>query len=136
MDNSQKAIQMAFAVFFFVIAASTAIFLYTSLIENTDNILLISDRNRSSTENILNAPEDSTRAINKEEVIMTILDIENNTSYLEKIVIRDSSGNLLYDFVPNDEHNMSNLKLYINSNIIIGDLTYDNEDKTLTYIKK
>lgn len=136
MDNSQKAIQMAFAVFLFVIAATTAIFLYTTLIENTDNILLISDRNRSSTENILNAPEDSSREIKKEEVIMTILDIENNKSYFEKIEIRDNSWNLLYEFATNDEDNISKLKMYVNSSIIIGDIIYDEENKILIYKRK
>ncbi|MBR4110901.1 MAG: hypothetical protein IKK43_04370 [Clostridia bacterium] len=134
MDNSQKAIQMAFAVFFFVIATTTAIFLYTNLIENAEAILLISDRARMSAENALADDISYKRYITRDEVIMTILDIENNKSYLDKIEFRKGNGDLLYTFLPDtDTQNFQNLK-YLVSNFTKNSMYFSEyKDKTLIY---
>lgn len=132
MDNFQKALQMAFAVFLFVIAATTAIFLYTKLNENTDMILLISDRNRSSAETASTMlGDDSIRYATKAEVIMTILDIDNNKSYLNEIEILTSGGASVHTYeVNNGENNLRNIGK-INSEFYSK--RYDDSDKTLTY---
>lgn len=87
MDNSQKALQMAFAAFLFVIAATTAIFLYTTLMTNAKQIMVISDNNNMSAEYVDYTNESSKRYISKDEIVMTILDIENNKSYIDKIIV-------------------------------------------------
>lgn len=87
MDNSQKALQMAFAAFLFVIAASTAIFLYTTLMTNAKQIMVISDNNNMSAEYVDYTDESSKRYISKAEIVMTILDIENNKSYITEVSV-------------------------------------------------
>ncbi len=87
MDNSQKALQMAFAAFLFVIAASTAIFLYTTLMTNAKQIMVISDNNNMSAEYVDYTSESSKRYISRDEIVMTILDIENNKSYIDEIIV-------------------------------------------------
>lgn len=130
MDNSQKAIQMAFAAFLFVIAATTAIFLYTTLINNAKRIMVISDNNNMSAEYVDFEYSDYTRYINKDEVIMTILDIENNTSYIDKITV----DGFTFNSTDSQEDIRSDLESWLISSSSTYTSTYDIQNKTLKYI--
>ncbi|MBQ9267761.1 MAG: hypothetical protein IJ217_05775 [Clostridia bacterium] len=92
MDNFQKALQMAAAAFMFVIAATVTIRLYSSLIQNTERIIVASDINNMASEYAIMEDRDYTRKIKKDEIIMTVLDIENNRSYLDSVEIIASNG--------------------------------------------
>lgn len=126
MDNSQKALQMAFAAFLFVIAATTAIFLYTTLMTNAKQIMVISDNNNMSAEYVDYQNSSSKRYILKDEIVMTILDIENNKSYIDKIEV--------------DGYTFPGAKLSNWLNTVTATdryrSTYDDTNKILKYIKQ
>ncbi len=124
MENFQKALQMAAAVFLFVIAATTSVFLYSTLITNTEKIIVISDNNRTSSEYAIPEDGDYSRKITRDEIIMTILDFENNTSYYNKIIVKDNNKD--YTFTNNDPSDL----LSVSSN---NKYTCNYYDKTLTY---
>lgn len=96
MDNAQKALQMAFAVFLFIIAATTAIFLYSVLMENSQEILRYSDNMDMTAETVLYGEEKTAvRTLDKasqQEVVMAVLDIDNNKSYIDSIVVSNDPG--------------------------------------------
>lgn len=132
MDNSQKALQMAFAAFLFVIAATTAIFLYTTLMTNAKQIMVISDNNNMSAEYVDYTNESSKRYISKDEIVMTILDIENNKSYIDKIIVKNEDSE--YTFTSD----MKDLNSSLNAISATGKYrsTYDDTNKILKYIKQ
>lgn len=132
MDNSQKALQMAFAAFLFVIAATTAIFLYTTLMTNAKQIMVISDNNNMSAEYVDYTNESSKRYISKDEIVMTILDIENNKSYIDKIIVKNEDSE--YTFTSD----MKDLNSKLNTISSTGKYrsTYDDTNKILKYIKQ
>lgn len=132
MDNSQKALQMAFAAFLFVIAATTAIFLYTTLMTNAKQIMVISDNNNMSAEYVDYTNESSKRYISKDEIVMTILDIENNKSYIDKIIVKNED--VEYTFTSD----MKDLNSELNAISSTGKYrsTYDDTNKILKYIKQ
>ena len=99
MDNMQKALQMSVAVLLFIIAATTAIFLYTNLMNNAERIMVISDSSSMSTERLDFSGESIIREIKKEEVAMTILDMENNASYVSEIIVNGQSFNTSMDLI-------------------------------------
>ena len=129
MDNSQKALQMAFAAFLFVIAATTAIFLYTTLIINAERIMVISDNNNMSAEYVDFGYTDYTRYIDKDEVIMTILDIENNKSYIDKIIV----DGFTFNSTDTQEHIRVDLKSWLITASSTYTSTYNVQNKTLKY---
>ena len=87
MDNFQKALYMGAAAFLFVMAASVSIVLYSSLIESSKNVMLASDSSRNSAEYATVINGDFDRKIHKDEIIMTILDFEKNSSFIDTIKI-------------------------------------------------
>lgn len=131
MDNSQKALQMAFAAFLFVIAATTAIFLYTKLMSNAKRIMTFSDNNHTFAEYVdFENVTSYDRVINRDEIVMTILDIENNTSYINEIRV----GTYKFRQTDTQEDIKSDLVSWLNSS---GGSTYrstyDEENKILIY---
>lgn len=129
MENGQKALQMAFAAFLFVIAATTAIFLYTTLINNAKRIMVISDNNNMSAEYVDYTTNDFTRYISKDEIVMTILDIENNKSYIEKIVVINNNTTSTFD-----SSNTKKLSSWLTSASKSYTSSYDEKNKILKYI--
>ena len=126
MDNIQKALQMSVAVLLFIIAATTAIFLYTNLMNNAERIMVISDSSSMSTERLDFSGESIIREIKKEEVAMTILDMENNASYVSEIIVNGQSFNTSMDLITEVSEWMPAGEPTYNS-------TYNSNTKTLIY---
>lgn len=102
MDNFQKALYIGAAAFLFVIAASISIALYSSLIEGSKNVMLASDASRNSVEYATVISDDVTRKIYKDEIIMTILDFEKNSSFIDTIKIVRNSNEYIFSDNTND----------------------------------
>ena len=65
---------------------------------------------------------------------MTILDLENNKSYLDKIEFRKADGTVLYTFLPDEqEDNLAKLGYMVNNFSIKSAYTSTYENKTLKY---
>lgn len=141
MDNFQKALHLAAGVFLFVIAASVSIILYTGLIDNTKKIIIASDTNRNSAEYVTDSA-DIAREIKKDEIILTILNIENNKSYIKKLIVNDKN-NTPHEFLSESEDgddikeaNKNELEwwLGVDTNPLANYVsTYDDENMILTY---
>lgn len=122
MDNFQKALYMGAAAFLFVMAASVSIVLYSSLIESSKNVMLASDASRNSAEYATVINGDFDRKIHKDEIIMTILDFEKNSSFIDTIKIVRNSNEYIYNNSTNDFktwlQNSNDTDEYISSYIV------------------
>lgn len=88
MDNIGKAISMGGVALLFIIAASTSIFLYSSLLDYTKNIVTTSDHNNRA-ESASNLKENNKRVITESEVIMALINI--NTMNVNAIKVDDNT---------------------------------------------
>jgi len=78
MENAQKAIIMAGSAFMFVIAVSIAIYSYNTVIATVESILTSSEQYSQTVEGFTaNEVKDVERYATREEVIMTILSMQD-----------------------------------------------------------
>lgn len=147
MEDIGKAIIMATNVLMFAFAATVSIYLYNTLTNSIDGIMLAS--NYSNRGDLIIGVEDTdyTRTVKKAEIVMAILDLKDKyeKTYDDSYKVEVGSNTYQYNYI-NDKikingisvgFDSTNFRLALN-NISNSDykLIYDSTGKVLKYTLK
>lgn len=132
MEDVGKALIMAAQVLMFVVASTVSIYLYSTLTNNVDEIMLANNYSNRGDAIVDIESADNARIAKKEEVIMAILDLkdkyEKTGSTFYNVIVKNIGGSsITYKYVPDSDKiscdgtkydfNSSNLRTYLVNNI-------------------
>ena len=137
MDDIGKAIIMIGQVLLFTTALSISVFLYNSLTERTESIM-ITNTNNNRGDAIINIETIEKREVSGAEVALAILDLkEQSGDYLVKVDGTTYTYNPDKNTINERDYDSSNLRLML---MPIASGTYEmtdySLDKTLVYKRK
>ena len=108
MENAADALKMAFAIFVFMVALSTAFFSISKAKEMSDQILWYSDETnyyRWETGSLENG-----RVVGEDTVISTLYKHDKELIY---VIIKDKDGNIAGEFSPENKDVRDFINLYL-----------------------